>query len=231
MLSSSSRFRSLPTLAADAARSAVVEFDDVKTRVETYQPSFLTAVINMLVLILLIVVVAAIYRQVKGEPRLDTVNNPERRSWMQQRLGNRNDDGEFVSFAHGLFGCFDNTNVCLISAFCPGIRWADTARMAGWMTFWVGILVVCLVQLGWLFGLLGWGLTVTVGVYFRQMARQDFQMRAGGFTVCEDCLAWTFCPWCAVAQEAQQYEDAWDVAHPVAKHAQERAMERNRVVR
>mmetsp|Transcript_38239 Transcript_38239/g.100146 ORF Transcript_38239/g.100146 Transcript_38239/m.100146 type:complete len:119 (-) Transcript_38239:72-428(-) len=104
-----------------------------------------------------------------------------------------------------------------MSFCCTGVRWADTARMAGWFTFWVAIALMAVVEFGAVFGLLGWVMFTAVGMYFRQKTRVAFGMENGGATWCIDCLCYAFCCCCAVAQEAQQYEDAWSAGHPVAK--------------
>mmetsp|Transcript_75706 Transcript_75706/g.202500 ORF Transcript_75706/g.202500 Transcript_75706/m.202500 type:complete len:337 (+) Transcript_75706:732-1742(+) len=179
------------------------------------QPAGRARIFNVLLGLIVLVIVAAAYSAIKGQPRLDSCQAAAKRSSIQAGLDTRTNGRP--QFGHSLFSCFDSTAVCVMAFCCAPIRWADTARLAGWFPFWVAVGLMCLVQLGNIFGLFGFALFVGVGAYFRQKIRLDFGMETGGMTVCADCLSYTFCPCCSVAQEAQQYEDAWAVAHPVAK--------------
>jgi len=193
------------------ASQAVVQFHEVQSAVPRGRQIF-----NVLLVILLMVLFAAVYKRLKGEPRMGCVT-PRTKQRANEGLYNGDEDRQ-PYFAHSLFGCFDNIAVCAVSFVCPGIRWADTLRMAGFMTFWMAIVLMALVELGTLFGLLGLIIFVVLGVFFRQQMRVAFGMDAGGITLLTDCLSYTFCPCCTVAQEAQQYEDAWNAEHPVAKN-------------
>mmetsp|Transcript_29436 Transcript_29436/g.62668 ORF Transcript_29436/g.62668 Transcript_29436/m.62668 type:complete len:291 (+) Transcript_29436:78-950(+) len=119
--------------------------------------------------------------------------------------------------SHGFqFGIFDTTKCSVALAFwsccCCPLRWADTAsseklKIIG---FWPAVLLMT--------GLIGFSdvpvlgglLTlVTLGVvlYFRQRIREHYSIERGTcMTLFEDCLCYTFCGPCAVAQEARQLE-------------------------
>lgn len=117
----------------------------------------------------------------------------------------------------GLFDCIHDSKICMISCCCPIIRWSDTMRMAGLMTFWSAILIM-----GFLYAInpLTGGLTLLVmlciATYRRQQMRKLFGMISGDHTsVCEDCCVYFWCSCCAIAQEARQLEEAYAVGYPL----------------
>jgi Cys-rich protein (TIGR01571 family) len=119
-----------------------------------------------------------------------------------------------MSFAYGLFSldhcCAHHSSVCLCTWCCAPLRLADTYSKEPFpliTKFWHAlILITCLLGLSQLtFGvteLIFFGLAV----YFRQQLRKQYGLEAGGSSWCTDCLAWLFCPFCAIAQEARQVE-------------------------
>jgi len=114
----------------------------------------------------------------------------------------------------GLFECAEVPSLCLFSFFCAPIRWADTMRMAGFMNFFSALaLVVGCTVLGSL--TLGVGFLCVLGVCarFRLHMRKQFDIRSGLFGVYTDVLAYVFCPWCSIVQEARQVEEAYLARH------------------
>lgn len=111
------------------------------------------------------------------------------------------------------FGLFEWTEVrsmCCFSFFCAPIRWADTMRMAGFMNYFSALaLAVGLTVLGYM--TLGLGFVVLIGfcVHFRERMREKFDIRSRA----SDWLAFGFCPWCSIAQEARQIEEAYLARH------------------
>jgi len=119
-----------------------------------------------------------------------------------------------MSFAYGLFSrdhCFaHHSSICLCSWCCAPLRLADTYAKEPFpliSSFWAALILICC-----LFGLgqLTFGFTHLVffglAIYFRQQLRKRYGLEAGGATWCYDCIAWLFCPCCAMAQEARQVE-------------------------
>mmetsp|Transcript_30108 Transcript_30108/g.64083 ORF Transcript_30108/g.64083 Transcript_30108/m.64083 type:complete len:412 (+) Transcript_30108:158-1393(+) len=126
-----------------------------------------------------------------------------------------------ASFSYGLFGCFQDWRTCMLAACCPAVRWADTVDKAhssgkdGLLTYWqaVGLMAILVAIQHALLAFLPLGAElagiaiVSVGVFYRQKLRRKHEMDAGNpHTYIEDCLAWTCCSCCAVAQEARQVE-------------------------
>lgn len=114
----------------------------------------------------------------------------------------------------GLFECAEVPSLCLFSFFCAPIRWADTMRMAGFMNFFSALaLVIGCTLLGSL--TLGVGFVFLFGlcVRFRLQMRKQFGIRSGLCGVYTDVLAYIFCPWCSIAQEARQVEEAYLARH------------------
>lgn len=129
-----------------------------------------------------------------------------------------------ANFSYGLFGCFQDWRTCMLAACCPAIRWADTVDKAhgsgndksfGLLTYWqavclmAGLVAIQHTLLAFLpLGAEFAGIAIiAVGVFYRQKLRRKHEMDAGTtHTYIEDCLAWTCCSCCAVAQEARQVE-------------------------
>mmetsp|Transcript_29663 Transcript_29663/g.71282 ORF Transcript_29663/g.71282 Transcript_29663/m.71282 type:complete len:211 (-) Transcript_29663:45-677(-) len=169
---------------------------------------------------------AYVYWMCRPTPRLGWETDDRIRSAKRRQI-NCADSLEDRGFAHGLCGCADDgCGICCASFCCPALRWAETARLAGWCSFWVAVGVMAVVHLGYFAGPLGLILFAGVGTLGRQKARTDFHLQINGATLVQDFLAYLFCPLCAVAQEAQQYEDAWAVRHQVAEVAHYRQFEK-----
>jgi len=111
--------------------------------------------------------------------------------------------------------------ICLMSCCCPLIRWADTVSMANILGFWVALVLIAFffVVAEMSSGILSF-VVLAVFVLCRQQQRRLFAMNgdAGKWTTrscTEDCLAYAFCPCCAIIQEARQIEEAHLVGHSV----------------
>jgi Cys-rich protein (TIGR01571 family) len=131
---------------------------------------------------------------------------------MEQGYPERANTGE--DFAYRLFSldhCFGHhANVCLCAWCCHPIRMADTYSKKPYpliASFWVALLIVCLVD-GLVQVTLGyaWIVAICAAVYFRQQLRQNYGLQTGGVTLAWDCLFWSCCPCCAIAQESRQVE-------------------------
>jgi len=107
--------------------------------------------------------------------------------------------------------------MCLLACCCPGIRWADTMRMAGITSFFTGI---------FLFAFLSSVASATAGLTGlillciltarRQSLRAMFQIPSGTIgTYLTDCCVYCWCPCCAIIQEARQMEEAYSVRHRI----------------
>jgi Cys-rich protein (TIGR01571 family) len=117
-----------------------------------------------------------------------------------------------------LFECSEVPSLCLFTVLCAPICWADTMRMAGFMNFFAALaLVVALTVLGCLSFGLGFCVLIGVCVHYRQRMRNKFDIHSqvcGSYTL--DVLAYVFCPWCSIVQEARQMEEAYLARHPSA---------------
>lgn len=114
---------------------------------------------------------------------------------------------------HGFnFWLFDSTKCSMYLVFCacccPFVRWPATVsneklRLIG---FWPAVILFAFLSSRMFGGVLFVGLLVAQ-IYFRQQIRMKYNVENGTCMTCfEDCLAWTFCYPCAIAQEARQVE-------------------------
>lgn len=118
-------------------------------------------------------------------------------------------EGDWFTF--GLCDCTglgQDWSICLMAFFCPFIRWADTMTKARLLPFWTGLGLMIVMLLLWpiTYGAISLLITM-VGVYFRQRLRKLYGH--GPFQVMGmflDCLAWTCCLPCSIAQEAREVE-------------------------
>lgn len=119
----------------------------------------------------------------------------------------------------GLCDCFQTPPLCLLSCCCPAIRWADTMRMAGIMSFYTGVMVMTVLgALSPFAGGLSTLIMLAIAVHHRQNIRRLFGMPAGNAaTYCTDCCVYMCCSCCAIVQEARQVEEAYAVNHPVVR--------------
>lgn len=116
-----------------------------------------------------------------------------------------------AGFAHGLLQWRDlkqDWPIYTLAIFCAPIRWADTLNRAQMLPFWTGLAVMTAL---FLLVPATFGITmvfvVSLGVYWRQQLRSLFGYSHHTATsLSQDCLAWTFCCLCAIAQEAREVE-------------------------
>lgn len=138
---------------------------------------------------------------------------------------------------YGPFACLGDPAICAFTVLCAPVRWADTMRMAGLFGFWfsVGSFVVALLYLhvlavgflrgglpAWLLmnlGVVSGLVLVLVQVYHRQRLRERFHMERSASGFVEDVLLHSFCPLCAICQEARHIEEAHAVGHPAVQEA------------
>lgn len=121
----------------------------------------------------------------------------------------------------GLHECADVPSLCVFSFLCAPVRWADTMRMAGFMDFFPALaLVVGMTVFGYFTLGLGFIALGAVCVHFRQRMREKFDVRSHSLstTYKSDVLAFLFCPWCSIVQEARQIEEAYLSRHASVRH-------------
>lgn len=117
-------------------------------------------------------------------------------------------------FAYGLFSmdhCFGHhSSVCICSWCCAPLRLADTYAKEPLpliASFWTAlVLVTTLLGLNQLTLGVSHVIFLIMAIYYRQQLRKQYGLTTGAKAGCTDFLAWFFCPWCAIAQEARQVE-------------------------
>lgn len=119
----------------------------------------------------------------------------------------------------GVFSCFETPSMCLLTCCCCPIRWADTMRMASYMSFWVGVVLMTFLELvSNLTGGIAAIIALCIAVFYRQKLRQEFGLEHSDVkTYCIDCCLYCWCSCCATIQEARQLEEAYAVGHPIRK--------------
>lgn len=128
--------------------------------------------------------------------------------------------GDFKMFKHNVFACHEEPGTCLLACFCPGMRWAQTMFLGGFLTFWgafgmfTGSNMMSSFPGGEIFGLLMFGAMT----FYRQKMRETFDMHEqGGCTILQDFCCFCWCTPCVITQEARQIEDAYKAGHPAMK--------------
>lgn len=149
---------------------------------------------------LLWAIVAYAYTRVKEDPRRLKEGSPE------------DANGEFK---YGLFDCGSSPQMTAVSFCCLPVRWADTMRLAGFLSFWPALCLIILV--GPVLSILGFGAVaiVVMMTYYRVELRRAFSMPVGVKSTVLDCLSVAFCMCCSVVQEARHVEMAHEVGHPI----------------
>eukprot|EP00746_Dinoflagellata_sp_MGD_P162023 gnl/MRDRNA2_/MRDRNA2_89401_c0_seq1.p1 gnl/MRDRNA2_/MRDRNA2_89401_c0~~gnl/MRDRNA2_/MRDRNA2_89401_c0_seq1.p1 ORF type:complete len:334 (+),score=38.65 gnl/MRDRNA2_/MRDRNA2_89401_c0_seq1:173-1174(+) len=185
------------------SNAIIIAFSDFwRTFMKNLTGSFILGVISLLVTLIL----GVFYKMYKHNP----TSPPE--------------DGEEHSvaaldkreFRYGLCSC-SRPSICCMSFCCPAIRWADTIEMSGLMPFWLGLtvcaLLVCMSEAT--FGLT-YLLFLLMATHGRQQIRALFGIpgRQTQGAVYDFCI-YSCCCCCAIAQEAQQLDEAYAVGHPV----------------
>jgi len=134
-------------------------------------------------------------------------------------------DGQFN---YGIFGCFEDVRLSLMSCFCPALRWADSMDKAvfpqgppegtgQFLRYWPALLLFLLLTALQLYigfaalfpfvGMAFGALLLVVVVVYRQRLRRKYSIEAGSFkSIFQDCMVWTCCPCCALVQEAREVE-------------------------
>jgi len=163
---------------------------------------FMTSVVSILIQVLITALVAFLYMKNKPESVVTVPEGDKKESL----------DGDFK---HGLFSCFDLPGLSLFTFCCGGIRWADSMRMMGELTFysavgiWLGMLVLGAVT----GGLFTWVGIAIIGTMYRQKIRAAFNMKSDNNTTVMDCLGWCCCTCCSIVQEARQVEEGKALSH------------------
>lgn len=120
------------------------------------------------------------------------------------------------NWRYNVFDCCGNVPICCVSCLCPGIRWADTMRMAGFLSFWTALALWVIPVILMPFVGISFIMFVCVAVIYRQRLRSKFRIQHGTFgTYAEDCLLYGCCMCCAVVQEARQMEEAYMMNHSI----------------
>lgn len=184
-------------------RKASLEAYELLSRMRAVAQTLRAGVCSVLVWATLMMLIGTFYHHKKPHPpKLDpegvNVSLHDRERLDRQR------------WRFGLQEWTEVPSLCCFSFFCAPIRWADTMRMAGFMNYFAALsLAVGLTLLGYLTLGLGFVVLVAVCAYFRRRMRQKFDIRSHA----SDWLAFAFCPWCSIVQEARQIEEAYLARH------------------
>jgi len=112
-----------------------------------------------------------------------------------------------LTLENGHFACLTNPEICICACLCPGLRWADTMNLIGFMKIAVGLSIYFFCQLlnGFGYGNAYFGVaTLLVILYNRHRLREKFELPSWTLgSCCFDAIYIFFCPWCAIAQEAR----------------------------
>lgn len=108
---------------------------------------------------------------------------------------------------YGHFLCFQDPTICLCACFCPGLRWADTMNLIGFLQMGIGLstFFFCGLLNGLAFTTAIYGpFTLLLILYYRHKLRAQFGLPSFSCGSClVDFMYILFCPWCAIAQEAR----------------------------
>ncbi|KAL3832720.1 hypothetical protein ACJMK2_024337 [Sinanodonta woodiana] len=94
-------------------------------------------------------------------------------------------------FQHGLFGCFDNCGICIISLLVPCYQFGKNAEAVGQSCLLCG------------FGSMLPVVYVFLGAIIRGKIRESSRIN-GSFI--GDLMMWCCCPFCALVQEGQEVQ-------------------------
>ncbi|PVD38996.1 hypothetical protein C0Q70_01621 [Pomacea canaliculata] len=92
---------------------------------------------------------------------------------------------------HGLFGCFDNLGLCIISYFIPCYQFGKNAEAVGESCFGCGLAYICPIA------------NIIAAIKIRGKIRE--QKGIAGSTI-GDLVLFCFCPLCTLVQEAQEVQ-------------------------
>jgi Cys-rich protein (TIGR01571 family) len=88
-------------------------------------------------------------------------------------------------------------------------------RMLGFLDFFSALgLVIGMTLIGFLTFGMGFFVLLGVMVIYRQRLQAKFNIRSDST---QDVLSYMFCPWCSIAQEARQVEEAYLARHPAVR--------------
>lgn len=172
-----------------------------RTMKAVFKHHFWTVLVVGTLTFIFTLIAAYIYQRQKKDPE------PTRRGMAMDR----------DEFTFGICSCFEVPALSLLTCCCFSIRWADTMRMASLLSFWVGVVVITLLELinsftGGLAACVAWGIVV----FYRQKLRKEFGLEQGtAKSVCLDCCGYCWIPCCMAVQEARQLEEAYAVGHPI----------------
>jgi Cys-rich protein (TIGR01571 family) len=114
-------------------------------------------------------------------------------------------------FNAGHFQCMQDSNICICSFCCFGLRWADTISLAGFLSFWTAL--CCISAMAFLnaattYVMVGFFTTLLM-LYFRHQLRTKLGVESWSLsTCCFDFFYLCCCPCCAIAQEARIVKEA-----------------------
>merc|ERR1719440_2007023 len=120
------------------------------------------------------------------------------------------------------FLCNATGYICLCSFFCPAVQWADNMHLAGFLNGWVALLLFLLCALlnpVFLCGVLAVGVcTSTLVFVHRQKLRKHLGLESWSIFSCfTDCPYVCCCLCCAIAQEGQVLQYAYNRNRPEVK--------------
>jgi len=174
--------------------------------------TLIVVLVEELFQIFLVVVAAWLYIKYKPDP-------------FMAFEGDDKEDSLDGKFKHSLFVCCQMPCVTLFTCFCEGIRWADTMRLIGVLSFsgaimtWLIINCVCILLAIGGFGnaILSTCALAVVLTYYRQQLREKFRMDSNYGIAVVDCLSYAFCGPCTIVQDARQVEEAKILGHSAVK--------------
>jgi len=116
------------------------------------------------------------------------------------------------TFQQGHFQCLQRTDICLCACFCPGLRWADTMSLAGFLKISTGLTLVffCALLNGFVNTTFALGpFTYLLALFYRLKLREQFGDDPWSLhSISVDVVYLLFCPWCALSQEARVVTNA-----------------------
>mmetsp|Transcript_54982 Transcript_54982/g.153329 ORF Transcript_54982/g.153329 Transcript_54982/m.153329 type:complete len:303 (+) Transcript_54982:80-988(+) len=169
--------------------------------------AFMRICMSILVQALLIAIVGFLYMKNKPASVVDLEEGSKKESL----------DGKFK---HGLFSFHETPRLSVFTFLCCGIRWADSMRMLGELTFisaiaiWLGVEVLGAI----LGGIFGWLMLAAVGMMYRQKIRKAFGMPSSTYLMSLDFASWLCCMCCTIVQETRQVEEAKILEHDAVKN-------------
>lgn len=96
-----------------------------------------------------------------------------------------------ADWQHGLFSCFDNCGICIISWLAPCYQFGKNAEAVGDSCLMCGV------------GFLIPGVDLILGAHIRSKIRESKGI-PGSFV--GDLVLWFCCPLCALVQESQEVQ-------------------------